>query len=118
MRVCWKNILLSAVATAVALPLPAFANYFCQGIIDQVGIDPDGSVILNSSQATLSYVVLRSVSTTASDGVYGVSPDACKGIWATVASPQPEHIRTHPIPTNSFRQAAADSPWQADSELS
>lgn len=88
MRVRWKSILLSAVAAAVALPPSAWANYFCQGSIDQVGVNPDGSVIVLSSQASLSYITLCSVSTAVNNGVYSISTDTCKGMLATVLRAQ------------------------------
>ena len=87
MSVNWKTLILAAVTTA-ALPLPASANYFCQGSIDQVGVSPDGFVIVVSAQATLSYVVVCSVTFAANNGVYSISTDTCKGILATLLRAQ------------------------------
>jgi hypothetical protein len=88
MKSMWKNAILCAAVFGLSLPVPASASYFCTGSIDSVGVDPDGSVIMSSSAAGLSWVTLCSVSTTVNDGVYGISPDACKGVLATLLRAQ------------------------------
>jgi hypothetical protein len=88
MKSKWKNAILSAAVVGLALPVPASANYFCTGSIDSAGVDPDGSVIINSPAAGFSFVTLCSISATVNDGVFGITPDTCKGILATVLRAQ------------------------------
>ena len=84
----WRNAILAAAVIGLVLPVPAWASYFCTGSIDSAGVDPDGSLIIDSSAAGLSFVTLCSVSGTVNNGVFGITPDTCKGILATVLRAQ------------------------------
>jgi len=88
MKSIWIRTIACSLALGLAFPSAAWANYFCNGSIESAAISPDGFVTINSPAAGLSFVRLCSVNSTVNNGVYGISPDACKGILATVLRAQ------------------------------
>ena len=82
------RLALACVALGAIVPLQASAtNYICNVVITYAGVNPDGSVLISASNG-ISYDTICSVSTTFSNGVYGITTDTCKAILATVLRAQ------------------------------
>jgi hypothetical protein len=78
-----KSSLIVSVVAWLA-PTLAFANYFCAGPVDAVGVDPNGQVWFASATAGFSYVVPYSVTST-----YGaISTSTCQAMLAVLIRAQ------------------------------
>ena len=83
-----KRAILAMIVIGLPLPSMAFDSYFCTGTIDSVGVNPDGTVQIDSSAAGLRYAKLCSLNATVNTGVNQIPPDTCKGVLATVLRAQ------------------------------
>lgn len=76
-----KIIGMCAILATLFASQGAWANYFCSGTITDVSLTPSGSVFFNSdSNLGLQWQAVCTLGTTQN----GVSPDACKAIYATL----------------------------------
>lgn len=72
----------TVIATSILLLAcsPAFANYTCQGKINQLSVDPSGNVVIGSTGAGLSWAYLCNVSAAGNN----VTPESCRGVLSTL----------------------------------
>ncbi len=87
MKARWMPMISTIAVAALTMP-SAWASYFCNGVIDSVGVNPDGTVQIDSSSAGLRYAKVCTLSGPMDNGIYSISADVCKGILATVLRAQ------------------------------
>ena len=78
-RACWKA---AATTAGLLAASTAQANYFCQGVVDQIDVSPSGLVTVDSAAAGLQFQYLCMIGTTTN----GVSPDTCKSLLAVLTT--------------------------------
>jgi hypothetical protein len=79
-----KSGSLLALSLLALAPSSAWANYFCTGAIDNVGVDVNGSVWFSSSSVGFSYVALCSVNAATNS----IPVSACQAMFAILLRAQ------------------------------
>jgi hypothetical protein len=84
------KLAMACAALGAIVPLQASAQtttYLCNVIINYVGVNPDGSVLVSASNG-ISFDTICSVSASFNNNVYGITTDTCKAMLATLLRAQ------------------------------